>query len=222
MLGFVKVSNSIFDYNLSPKALFVYTYLSSRVSCLQTTSVKYDTISKACNMDVKTIRSAVAELEMHKLVAKQNRYNCRGYLANRYYITNLIKGNKSWFKVDREIFKTNIKATNFMVYCFIVCKMSENDKQAFPSLSAICAGTGISRGRVSKAIQHLRTFTYLNRIKRHYRRTRAYRHNRYIHFICNVKKDKRKARTLPVRTNQNQLICIINPFQEKCNRFLRI
>ncbi len=222
MRGFIKVSNSIFDYKLSPKALFVYTYLSSRVSCLQTTSVKYDTISKACNMDVKTIRSAVAELELHNLVAKQNRYNSRGYIANRYYITNLIKNSTKWFKLDREIFKTNIKATDFMVYCFVLCKMCETDKQAFPSLTAICTGTGISRGRVSKAIQHLRTFTYLNRIKRHYRHTRAYRHNRYIHFICNTKKDKRKARTSEVRTNQNRLICIINPLPQKRNSFLRI
>lgn len=173
-------------------------------------------------MDVKTIRSAVVELESHALVFKQNRYNCRGYIANRYYITNIIKDNKGWFKLTRELFKTSIKATDFMVYCFVVCKMSENDKQAFPSLSAICDGTGISRGRVSKSIQYLRSFTYLNRIKRHYRRTRAYRHNRYIHFICNVKKDKRKARTPKVRTHQNQLICIIDPFQVKCNRVLRI
>lgn len=222
MNGFVKVSNSIFEYKLSPRALFVYTYLSSRMSCLQTTTVKYDTISAACNIDVKTVRSAVKELECHNLVTKQNRFNSRGYLSNRYYLTNLIKDNKNWFKLDREIFQSSIKPTDFMVYCFVICKMSETDKQAFPSLTKICDGTDISRGRVAKAIQYLRSYTFLNRIRRHYKRTRAYRHNRYIHFTCNLKKGKRKARTAQVRTNQNQFSCIVHYLKANCKPFLRI
>lgn len=229
MNGFVKVSNKIFDYNLSPKALFVYAYLCSRVSCLQTTTVKLDTISKACSMDVKTITSAVTELEEHKLVCKQNRYNSRGYLANRYYVTNIVENNNRWFKLDREVFTTDIKATDFMVYCFIICKMSEKDMQAFPSLTTIQEGTYISRGRISKAISYLRSYTFLNRIKRHYRRTRAYRHNRYLQFKCNqsVKKDKKRVRTSQARTNLNKKnnfnsVLSVHLIKLKCNTFLQI
>lgn len=228
MNGFVKVSNDIFNYKLSPKALFVYIYLCSRVSCLQTTTVKLETISKACNMDVKTVSTAVSELEEKKLVVKQNRYNSRGYIASRYYVTNIINGSKSWFKIDREVFSTDIKATDFMVYCFVICKMSESDKQSFPSFTAIKEGTHISRGRVAKAVSYLRTYTFINRIKRHYRRTRAYRHNRYIHFLCNIaKKGKRKARTSQVRTNPHikyapKTIFIIHQMKIKSNTIWQI
>lgn len=230
MNGFVKVSNNIFDYSLSPKAMFVYIYLCSKVSCLQTVSVSCDVISKACNMDAKTVRSAVAELEKINLVCKQNRYNSRGYIANRYYVTNIISNSKSWFKVDREIFKTGIKATDFIVYCFVICKMSENDMQAFPSLTAIQKGSKISRGRISQAIQYLRSYTFLNRIKRHYKRTGAYRHNRYIHLLCNikntVKKCKRKAYASQAHAKKNiripNSITIIHQFKTKCNTFLQV
>jgi DNA-binding transcriptional regulator GbsR (MarR family) len=192
-MSFFKMSNNLFDLKLSPKAVFVYAYLSSKVNCLQHTIVKYAKIAKSCNMDIKTVRSAVAELENAKLVNKHNRYNTTGYIANGYYVTNLIKDNKGWFKVDRSIFKTSIKATDFVIYSFINKCMSSDKLESFPSLTAIHKATGISRSRVAKAVTYLRTFTFINRVKRKYKRTQAFRHNRYMQFKCNLAKRKAHA-----------------------------
>ncbi len=222
MFGFFKMSNQIFDYNLTPKALFVYAYLSSKVNCLQSTNATYAQISRACNIDAKTVRAAVTELERIGLVTKQNRYNVRGYIANRYYVKNLVHNNKSWFKVERQVFNTDIAPYDFMVFCYIRKSMCAHKSEAFPSLSAIVNGTGISRNRVSQAIQYLRAYTFINRVKRHYKRTQAWRHNRYLMFNCNVKKCKKNAHTTRVRTNVNLITYIVPHFPKKVNHFLLI
>lgn len=207
MKGFIKISNNIFQkYKLKPKALFVYIYLCGRVNCLQYTSATYEKIACACSMTAKTAASAVDELIALGLIAKQNRYNARGYIANRYYVKNLISNNKFWFKVEREVFGTNIKAADFMVYCFIRACMDSKQCEGFPSLSCICEYTGMSRSRVCKAVQYLKQYTFINRVKRHYKRTRAWRHNRYLLFKCNIlrfrKTDKKVACTVN-STSQN-------------------
>lgn len=181
MQHFVKVSNSIFSYNLSPKAIFVYIYLLSRSHCHQAI-IKLNTIAHNCNMDIKTVQSALKELSSIEFIRKVNRYNSKGYIANRYYLKNLLKDDKNWFKLPTEVFRTTIKPTDFLIFCYISKCMSTAKSEAFPSLSAIAAGTGVSRGRVSKSVQYLRTYTFINRIKRHYKKTKAYRHNRYMKF----------------------------------------
>lgn len=201
MNGFVKVSNIIFKFNLSPKAIFVYIYISAHADSFASAIIKLETISKACNMDVKTANTAIKELEEKGFIRKVNRYNNRGYLANRYYIKNLLKDNKAWFKLPVEVFKTNIKATDFVVFCYIHKCMCNHKSEAFPSLTAIHNGTKISRGRVSQAVQYLRSYTFINRVKRHYKRTKAYRHNRYMRFKLG-KTAIRKTCTTRVQVNQ--------------------
>lgn len=179
MKGFTKISNRIFSYKLTPKSVFVYSYLSSKINRLRYATVKLETIALACNMDTKTVRSAIKELSIKKLINKENRYNCRGYITSRYYVLEL---SKRFIKLDNEIFKTGIKSTDFMVYLYIISKMSENDMQSFPSLSNIQSSTGVSRGRISKSTAFLMTFTYINKVRRKYKKTLAYRHNRYLKF----------------------------------------
>jgi len=222
MNGFIKMSNDIFNYGLTPKALFVYAYLMSKVNLLQATSATYQSISSACNMDTKTAQVAINELVSKELITKRNKYNARGYMANRYYVKHLVKDNKNWFKVEREVFSTDIKSTDFVVFCFIRKSMSSRRKEAFPSLSAICKGTGISRGRVSSAVRYLRDYSFINRVKRKYKRTKAYRHNRYMHFKRKVKKAKKNVRTQRVRTKQNHLTIILPRNQKAVNYFLLI
>jgi len=173
-------------------------------------------------MDTKTAQTAIKELEMKELITKQNRYNVRGYLANRYFVKNLIDHNKGWFKVEQAVFKTSIKATDFVVFCFIRKSMSSSQQEAFPSLSAISNGTGISRGRVSQALRYLRDYTFVNRIKRHYKCTKAYSHNRYMHFKCVVKKHKKIAHTQRVQTQNNFLTHIVPLMTKKVNCILLI
>lgn len=221
MLGFIKMSNKIFDYNLSPKALFVYTFLCNKVNCLRSTTATYQQISTACNIDSKTVKTAISELKNKGLVTKQNRFNSRGFLANRYYVKNLVQNNKSWFKIEREVFKTDIKPHDFMVFCFIRKCMCSNRHEAFPSLSTIVNITGLSRSRVSQAVKYLSKYTFINKIKRHYKRTKAWKHNRYLLFKCNVKKCKKNAHTLMVRTQEKYITYIVPHFNCKVNDFFK-
>lgn len=217
MQNFAKIPNSIFSHSLSAKAIFVFAYLISHSDRFQSAIVKLSTIAKSCNMDVKTAATALKELEQCKFITKQNRYNSRGYIANRYFIKNLCKDNKSWFKLPLEVFQTEIKSTDLVVYCYIQRCMSNGKREAFPSLSAIVKGTKISRGRVSKAVQYLRNYTFINRIKRRYKRTRAYRHNRYMQF----KLAKRKACPQKEQASQ-QSITSLHLRKQYVNRKRRI
>lgn len=211
MDDFIKVSNTVFNYNLSPKAIFVYIYLCVCADKFSSAIVKLATISKRCNMDIKTVSSAISELQESGFIRKVNRYNNRGYLANRYYLKNLIKGNKAWFKLPTEVFKTAIKATDFVVFCFINRCMSSHRNEAFPSLTAIHNGTGISRGRVSQAVTYLRQFTFVNRVKRHYKQTRAFRHSRYMKFkLAKRKACTKKAQAIPTSCSLHRNCAKVN------------
>lgn len=184
-MRFFKIPNQIFDYPLSPKGFMVYSYLVSRMNAFQSVVISYQAISDACHMDPKTACSAINELISYKLVIKEHRYNIDGYSKNKYTLNKL---SGRWFKVEYDAFKTNIKSTAFKVYCFIKKCMDAKYEEAFPSLTAISEGTHLSRSSVATAIKYLREYTFINRIKRHYKQTRAYRHNRYIKFRLNAKK----------------------------------
>lgn len=203
MKGFIKISNKIFDYNLSPKALYVYAFLCSKSNVFGGITITYETLSASCKISPKTVRTALDELQLKQLVSKNNRYNSRGYLANRY-IVNHLKIKKGWFPVERAIFDTSIQTTDFMIFCYIRKCMCGKTREAFPSLSAIHTATGISRGRVVQAVAYLRKYTFLNRIKRHYKKTKAYRHNRYMEFTCNVSRKGKKNVRVTARLNTHQ------------------
>ena len=191
-MRFFKMANRIFDYPLSPKGFIVYSYLISRVNILQTIVISYQAISEACHIDPKTACKAVDELTSQELITKEHRYNILGYAKNKYMVNKLSGG---WFKVEHCIFKTNIKSTDFMVYCYIKKCMDAKQAEAFPSLTAITAGTRISRSRVVVAVRYLCEYTYINRVKRHYKKTQAYRHNRYMKFrITNKNKEARSLK----------------------------
>ena len=191
-MRFFKMANHIFDYPLSPKGFIVYSYLISRVNILQTIVISYQAISKVCHIDPKTACKAVEELTSQELITKERRYNILGYAKNKYIVNKLSGG---WFKVEHCIFKTTIKSTDFMVYCYIKKCMDAKHAEAFPSLTAITKDTGISRSRVAVAVRYLREYTYINRVKRHYKKTQAYRHNRYLKFrIANKKKEARSLK----------------------------
>lgn len=204
MKGFIKISNYIFNYKLTPKALYLYAFLTTQINVFNDVIITYERLSSRCKMSPKTVRTALAELQEKQLVIKNRRYNSIGYAANRYTV-NRLNVKSAWFPIERAVFDTAIQATDFMVFCFIRKCVCGKTREAFPSLTAIFAATGISRGRVAQAVIYLRKYTFVNRIKRHYKKTKAYRHNRYIEFVCNtLKKNKKNARTWTsqkVRTN---------------------
>lgn len=192
MNGFIKIPNAIFSYELSPAALFLYCAMLSKANVFNSLCITYAQLAQLCRMDPKTIRSAMCALEEKKLMVKSNRYNARGYIANRYTLT-IPDGN--WFKLQREVFTTEIKAPAFMVYCFIQKSMCLKRGGAFPSITAITNETGIKRASVCKAITYLNDYSFINRIRRRYKRTSAHRHNRYLPFFYGLKKGKKRWRS---------------------------
>lgn len=199
MQNYVRISNSIFQYKLSPKAIFVYAYLCFRMNSSSFAKCKLTSIASACNISIKTVLSAIDELEKQGLIIREHCYRNRQYTTNLYKV--LFVANHRWFKVDSYIFKTNIKPPDFVVYSYIISRMNNKELRAFPSLSTIAKDTNISKGRVSQAVKFLCDYTYLNRVKRHYKQTKAYRHNKYLHFSCNlsppgIKSNKSKRASL--------------------------
>ena len=189
-MRFFKMPNQIFDYLLTPRASFVYAYLLSHKNLLHTVILSYKGIAENCHMDEKTAQKAVQELVNNKLIYKETRQSYKGNLKNKYWITVLSGG---WFKVEYQVFHTQIKCYDFMIYCYIKKHMDSKHCEAFPSLNAIAAGTGISHSRVVTAVQYLRRFTFINRVIRRYKRTNAHRHNRYVLFRLNQKKEKTRS-----------------------------
>lgn len=218
MQGFIKVSNNIFSYSLTPKAFSLYLYLLCRINCFNSMAAAYHELAEGSGQSVAGVRLAIAELEEKKLITKQNRYNTRGYIKNRYHVHRM-DVSKGWFKVCRAIVISKIKPTDLVVYCYINKCMNSAKKEAFPSLSAIAEGTGISRSRVSMAVTFLRQYTYLNRIKRRYKRTKAWRHNRYLHFKRSTSKSEQKKKPTQKRKPLQIIKYIISHFHKKVKSF---
>lgn len=189
-MRFIKMANQIFDYQLSPNGFRVFCLLSGWKNCFNTVVISYQAIADACSIDAKTACRAVDELSDNELLVKEHRYNIRGYAKNKYTVKTLPGG---WFKVEYHVLKAKLSASDFLVYCFIRKCMDAKRQEAFPSLSAIAQGTGISRSRVVLAIRCLREHTYLNRVKRRYKKTRAHRQNRYLFFRLQPKKKEARS-----------------------------
>lgn len=198
-MRFFKMPNKIFDFGLSPKAIFVYAFLLSRTNVLSAVTASYDNIADNCHMDRKTAQRAISELSEHDLINKEGRHTYTGKLKNKYWVANLTGG---WFKTEYQIFKTNIGSYDFTVYCYIKKHMDNEVSEAFPSLRAISNGTGISHSRVTDAVKYLRRYTFINRVRRRYKRTKAYRHNRYLLFCLPDKnKGTRSRKRVPHKPN---------------------
>ncbi len=189
-MRFFKMANQIFDYQLSPNGFKVYCLLISRKNCLNAICISCQTIAESCGIDTKTVCRTIKELVSNKLIDKDHRFNIRGYAKNKYVIKPLPGG---WFKIEYPILNAKMTASDFMVYAFIRKCMDAKKQEAFPSLSSIAQNTGISRSRVAVAVRNLREHTYLNRVKRRYRQTKAYRQNRYLLF--KLQRKKKEARS---------------------------
>lgn len=191
-MQFFKMANQIFDYQLSPNGFKVYCLLISRKNCLDASILSYQAIADGCGIDSKTARRAVDELVNRELVVKEHRYNILGYAKNKYTVKSL---SGKWFKIEYKLLREKMYSSDFMVLCYIKNRMFEGLQEAFPSLSTIAKDTGISRSRVAVAIRFLREHTYLNRVKRRYKKTKAHRQNRYLFFrLQSKKKEARSAK----------------------------
>lgn len=189
-MQFFKMANQIFDYRLSPNGFKVFCLLTSRKNILNAVILSYQAIAERCGIDSKTARRAVDELMSKELVVKEHRYNILGYAKNKYTVKSL---PGKWFKIEFKLLREKMPSSDFMVLCYIKNRMFEGLQEAFPSLSTIAKDTGISRSRVALAIRFLREHTYLNRVKRHYKKTKAHRQNRYLFFRLQPKKKEARS-----------------------------
>lgn len=186
------MNNHIFDYKLPPSAFKVYAALVYKMNSLHCIVMPVQEIADVCRMSPTTVKKAIGQLMQCGLVSQINRFGSLGYRANRYFVTVPAGG---WFKVEREVFRTAITPVQFLVFCYIKKCMGGKSEEAYPSLRSVVTATGLSHKAVVDAVKCLHSYSFINRIRRRYRRTRAFRHNRYIHFKCNcLKKGTKKAR----------------------------
>ncbi len=182
-MTFFKLPNNIFKYNLSATTFIVYSYLLFRQGKNKSIDIKADIIAKNCNISRPSVIKAVKILENENLIKKQNRYNYDSkYIANRYTIAKL---PGSFTRINKDVFKTDIKPTDFLIYCFIN-KCMDKENNAFPSLSRISKAIHISRSRVAKAVKYLREYTFLNRIRRK-KKDKSFKQNKYTFFFVKSK-----------------------------------
>ncbi len=180
---FFKLPNNIFKYNLTATAFIVYSYLLFRQGNNKYIDIKGDIVAKNCNISRPSVIKSIKVLENENLIKKQNRYNYESkYISNRYTIDKL---PGSFTKINKDVFKTDIKPTDFLIYCFIN-KCMDKDSNAFPSLSRISKAIHISRSRVAKAVKYLREYTFLNRIRRK-KKNRSFKQNKYTFFFVKSK-----------------------------------
>ena len=93
-----------------------------------------------------------------------------------------------------------------MLYCCIKKCMSGKQNEAFPSLRKIEWATGLSYTAVSRGLIY-----YINKIRRKYKRTAAFRYNRYLLYLCNQRKKGRKKvrsakRTFPKKYTMQDIL----------------
>lgn len=159
MQGFIRVPNSIFEYELTPSELMTYCFLLSKCQYFNATTIKISTIAEGCGCSRNTSATAVNGLVRKGLLSVQTRYY-RGYQgANRYNIANLGGG---WFKLDKAIFNLKLNKSDFAVYLYIL-KCTNRSGNAFPSASKISSFTGVSEPRVRQAVKELSSLCLLRK-----------------------------------------------------------
>ncbi|WRS28616.1 helix-turn-helix domain-containing protein [Oscillospiraceae bacterium MB08-C2-2] len=157
--GFVKISNSIFEYGLTSSELLVYCYLSSKCWLLPYVTIKQSTIAAAVGLSRNTIMDALSGLNEKGLVTKRQRYYCGYRVSNSYCIRRPSGG---WFKLPKAIFSLQINKSDFAVYLYIL-RCANTKGLGFPSASTIAAGCGISEPRIRMAIKSLSRLCLLHK-----------------------------------------------------------
>lgn len=144
MNRFFKIPNLIFDYQLSPAAFYLYTYMTNTFYWKKSVRIKLKTISIKCDMSVNTVRSALDELCRYRLVEKIRHKNIRsGYTTTNEYVLHKISGR--FAMIDKNVFnylKTDKSAA--LIFCAIAFHQNAHNK-AFPSYTQLQELTGLSR-----------------------------------------------------------------------------
>lgn len=169
-----KLSNSIFNVNLTASEMAVYAYFCSLPSdCPQTfddssiVKVKQATIASKCGIkSVQTVAKAIASLAEKSLIEPVRRsIKPNGYKSTYIYNVKKLPTNDSFFFVDRTIFG-QLVPRQLMVYLFICKSFSTQLCDCWNSYADISKQTGMKRETVIQTVAELEALKLIRKSKR--------------------------------------------------------
>lgn len=226
-----KLSNSIFDLQLSASELTVYAYMCSLPSDYtmldgaSAVKVKQSTIAEKCGIKaVQTVAKVIASLTEKSLVEPIKRSVKRnGYKGTYMYKVKKLSTENSFFFVDRSVFG-QLVPRQMMVYLFICKSFSSQLSDCWNSYNDIAEQTGMKRETVIQTVDELEAMKLIRKSKRKSRHNRrVYVDNHYVLILYvkgTFKGRKRKAvvlRIQPQFVNTHKFTYTINKFEVVCN-----
>lgn len=207
-----KISNKIFEMNLSPKAVVVYAYFLSLYSPVRKlndeyiVSVKQSTIAeKCCIGSLQTVRSIITLLTEQSLITPLERNVKRNKHKGTYeYEVKRLPEKDGYFNVERKIFG-QLNPRQMYVYLFLCKAESIELNFSWNSYNDIAEQTGMRRELVIQTINELAECKHIVRIKRKSKENRnVYVDNRYqiIKYILgSINKKKVRMLSQNIRTS---------------------
>ncbi len=175
MKRFIKIPKVVFELDLTPMQLLVYTGIVSLKSKENYTTATAKVIAKRCNISTNSVYTAVNALKSVGLINKTNNIKNGKNIANGYHIRNV---SGAFVKVEYTIFKFKLSPSEFASYVTIKSKCNHANR-AFPSLKQISELAHICIDTVISAIRELAGKGLL--LFQHYiRRCGCFGHNNYI------------------------------------------
>lgn len=195
----VKISNKIFDLQLTAHEITVYAYLCSLPSLQDTltgettVSVKQSTIAQKCGIKaVQTVAKVITLLAEKSLVTPLKRSMKRnGHKGTYIYIVKKLPTEDSFFFVERSVFG-QLVPRQMMIYLFICKSFSMQLRDSWNSFNDIAAQTGMKRETVIATVSELERLNYIRKGKRKARDNRRVFVDNHYFLIIYVKGSIRK------------------------------
>lgn len=152
-MSFIHVPNSIYNFNLSPSELLTYCTLLCLKNKRNHLCCRFQALSNICGLSVATLQRTIKALCKKRLIVLQKQHYYDGKnRANAYTIAPLC--SRGFFRIPRFIIENRLAPSAFAVYAYI-SKCADNKGHAFPSLTKIAKGAGISLNTVISQMQAL-------------------------------------------------------------------
>lgn len=136
------VPNAVWEHQLRPVELVIFSYLCYHDSCSQVSSVTPEVIAKGVHVTAGTVKKHLAALASKALISEDGAptLKCRA-------------GN--FFTLPNEIFLLNLPPSAFIVYAYLLLIEDRRTHTCHPSYNTIAAGTGLSKNTALKSVSVL-------------------------------------------------------------------
>lgn len=175
MKRFIKIPFNIFELELTPLQLLVYTGIVSFKSKENYTIATANQIAKRCHISRNSVYSALNALESKKIIKRRNHISNHKNTANGYYIAS---PTGSFVKVEYKTFSYSLSPSQFAVYIALLSKKNHAGR-AFPSLSQLSQLAHICIDTVIFSVKALVNKGLLF-FKHYIRKCGCFGHNNYI------------------------------------------